>query len=611
MEPGGSALSGFSDFIRKTVREAGFERILFWGVVEDEKGRPSPPVWLLERTELFQEGTRDVSARKTTGDIKPTRILSRWVKEEIQKDDPRTVFVIHYIDKLTPYSARGIYPQETMNTILLIQKIIENLAESNRLIMVALQDTMVPLEYYTNSPRTGVLHIPMPDKDERRFYFESYLAAYSFSREHMDLMANITEGLYLRDIENIVRDVLEETKGLEEVSSGLLKKLVNRYRLGTEDDPWEKLPLTTPINVKEGKGLLDAAESWFLKRVKGQDHAVREVVRVIKKARSGLTGIASGQTSKPRGVFFFAGPTGVGKTFLAKKLAEFLFDTEEAFFRFDMSEFKEEHTVSKLIGAPPGYVGYEQGGMLTNSVRNRPFSVILFDEMEKAHPKIMDIFLQILDDGRLTDSRGQTVFFTESVIIFTSNIGTRSTDSRGKEVLEKANLDSLLDNPGLSEGEREMRIRDHFLSCVQDFFMYEISRPELLNRFGSNIIPFNHIRDEAVQKEIFMSKLKEIEEGFRDKFTREGFRLQFADRVVGYFVSRYGEKIKRFGGRGLVNAIEDEIISTLADQVLWAEKNGQTNLQFEIGVEGERIVCRRLQAGITSDIDIKHGIETI
>ncbi len=201
---------------------------------------------------------------------------------------------------------------------------------------------------------------------------------------------------------------------LEKLEMSRMRKIVNRYRLGTEEDPWSKLPLTGPP-----KGLIDSAVMWFKERVIGQDEAIEEVLRALKKARAGVVGLASGQSSKPKAVFFFAGPTGVGKTFLAKKLAEYLFDTEEAFIRFDMSEFKEEHTISKLIGSPPGYVGYEEGGKLTNAVKERPFSVILFDEIEKAHPRIMDIFLQILDDGRLTDSRGQTVFFMESVIIFT------------------------------------------------------------------------------------------------------------------------------------------------------------------------------------------------
>ena len=205
-----------------------------------------------------------------------------------------------------------------------------------------------------------------------------------------------------------------------------------------------------------------------------------------KKARAGVVGLATGQASKPKAAFFFAGPTGTGKTFLAKKLAEYLFDTEEAFVRLDMSELKEEHTVSKLIGAPPGYIGYEEGGQLTNAVRERPFSVILFDEMDKAHPRIMDIFLQILDDGRVTDSRGQTVFFTESIIVFTSNIGARTINSNKQAIGERENLDRII---------AKQKIWQH-RGCKRTFyqgsigiFLYEISRPTF-EQDSSHIIGF-------------------------------------------------------------------------------------------------------------------------
>jgi ATP-dependent Clp protease ATP-binding subunit ClpA len=280
-------------------------------------------------------------------------------------------------------------------------------------------------------------------------YFTNNLSAYSIDRIHLDLIANIADGLYVRDLENILRDFVYAITHNQAFSESTIRKLVNRYRIGAEDDPWTKLPLTD-----SPKALINSANLWFKERVIAQDYAVDEVVKAIKKARSGVVGLSSGQASKPKAVLFFAGPTGVGKTYLAKKLAHYLFDTEEAFSRFDMSEFKEEHTVSKLIGSPPGYVGYEKGGQLTNAVRSRPFAVILFDEIEKAHPKIMDIFLQILDDGRLTDSRGQTIFFTESVVVFTSNIGTRSTNSAGREINEKAKLEAILADSTNQESEK-------------------------------------------------------------------------------------------------------------------------------------------------------------
>jgi ATP-dependent Clp protease ATP-binding subunit ClpA len=316
--------------------------------------------------------------------------------------------------------------------------------------------------------------------------------------------------------------------------------------------------------------------------VKGQDEAIQKVAEMLFIARSGLAGVASGTESKPKGVLFFAGPTGVGKTFAAKKLAKFLFDTEEAFLRLDMSEFKEEHTVSKLIGSPPGYVGYEKGGMLTNAIREKPFSVVLFDEIEKAHPKIMDIFLQILDEGRLTDSRGQTVFFTETVIIFTSNLGTRTTDSRGVALAERADLDAIISDSSLTVDEKKQRVREHFTKSVERFFMFEISRPELLNRIGDNIVPFNYIHTPEVQQTIVSSHFKRITSDFEDRYRAARHHLVFDASVSAWIVAKYGERIAMFGGRGITHAIHSEVITLLASGVLRAEHQQRLGVTFRV-----------------------------
>ncbi len=587
----GSLLKGLTELLREVGREQGYQKIHFWGVLFDHEGKGNPPMWSIERIESLK-GDENPLTKRMGGQNPELQLLGRWLKEEIRNTTEKKIFVINYIDKLTPYSQRGIYPRDIALTISLIQKIIENITPNNRLIMIALQDTMLPLEYYTNSPRVAVMEIPMPDKEERYIFFSQILSQKRFNDEQIEFLSNITDGLYVRDLENIQRDVIKECSDTdtdpEKISFTRLRKIVNRYSIGTEEDPWAKLPLSD-----HSKGLLDSAETWFKERVIGQDHAVREVVNAIKKARAGVVGLASGQEAKPRAVFFFAGPTGVGKTFLAKKLAEYLFDSEEAFIRFDMSEFKEEHTVSKLIGSPPGYVGYEKGGMLTNAVKNRPFSVILFDEIEKAHPKIMDIFLQILDDGRLTDSRGQTVFFTEAVIIFTSNIGTRTTTAGGQVIDEKAKLEEILQTVNDPE-ERAKKIREHFEKSVRNFFIQEISRPELLNRIGSNIIAFNYLDLSEAKRRIIQTKLEDLSFNFRDKFASLGHRLTFKDEVVDYFLDKHGKNIEQFGGRGLVNALENEVAHLLAEQILYSEKVGQKkcNFIFYINPQGE-LRCRR------------------
>lgn len=358
------------------------------------------------------------------------RILAKWL-EILSQKDTNTFAVLFYLDKIAPYKV--MYLEKESVTILRIEKLIENITPNNKLVLVALLDTLIPVEIYTNAPKTHIIPIPLPDKIDREAYIKFRLGNFD---EHNGLISNLTDGLFLRDIDIIANEIKKEMEEHENSSCNEIIKIINKYKIGVKEDYWSNLSLED----------IRGAFNWFVEEegVKGQDDAVRKVIGVLLMARSGLSGVASGNTSKPRGCLFFAGPTGVGKTFLAKKLAKFLFDSEDAFIRFDMSEYKEEHTVSKLIGSPPGYIGHERGGMLTNIVKERPFSVILFDEIEKAHPKIMDIFLQILDDGRLTDSRGQTVFFTESVIIFTSNIGTRTVDSQGRPIDEMERLKEIL-----------------------------------------------------------------------------------------------------------------------------------------------------------------------
>jgi ATP-dependent Clp protease ATP-binding subunit ClpA len=551
-----------------------FSELVFYDPVGNERRRLVKP-----------SGVPEVRPKDTTEDdefagtapqqplekrIQPTQVLALW-QQQLSDEAAYHFAVLFYLDKLITYKT-AYQPQEE-EILLRLEKVIENVTPHNRLVMVALQDTMIPIELYTNSPKTSLIPIPMPDKPDRLAYLEHRLKA---EPSRLELMADLTDGLFLRDLDNIALIVGEETLSTQEV-----RRRVNKYRVGEQQDYWGQLSIEKLENAME----------WFEEEggVKGQAEALHKIMDMLYLARASLSGLSSGTSSKPKGVLFFAGPTGVGKTFAAKKLAEFLFSTEEAFLRFDMSEFKEEHTVSKLIGSPPGYVGYERGGLLTNAVREKPFSVILFDEIEKAHPKILDIFLQLLDEGRLTDSRGQTVFFTETVIVFTSNLGTRTTDSRGMLVNEQKVLEGIL-SESLSHQEKKQKIREHFTRAVERFFMIEISRPELLNRIGSNIVPFNYIHTHDVQREIFKSHLRRIERDFADRHRSAEYRLEFAsDPIAEWLVQKYGDRISKFGGRGVTTAIEDETMIPLACAVLNAEHLQRHSVTFyvDLNAEGE------------------------
>lgn len=313
--------------------------------------------------------------------------------------------------------------------------------------------------------------------------------------------------------------LIELQKELEKVSNELFKIQQKGKMLKEEVDEedvaeivskWTGIPVTKLMEGEREKLL--QMEEKLSERVIGQEEAVRSVSAAIKRARSGLQ-----DPRRPLGSFIFLGPTGVGKTELAKTLTEFLFDDEKAMVRIDMSEYMEKHSVAKLIGAPPGYVGYEEGGQLTEAIRRRPYSVILLDEIEKAHPEVFDILLQILDDGRLTDSKGRTVDFRNTVIIMTSNLGSQL-------------IQSLISNPEL--------MRKKVLEAVRSYF-----KPEFLNRIDDIIIfkPLTKevfykivdLRLEEVQKILLSKDIKlEFTQELREKIVEMGFDPQYGARPL-------------------------------------------------------------------------------
>jgi ATP-dependent Clp protease ATP-binding subunit ClpC len=319
---------------------------------------------------------------------------------------------------------------------------------------------------------------------------------------------------------------------------------------------WTGIPVTQ-IHTQDLQKLL-RLEEHLHQRVVGQDPAIVAVADALRRSRSGLA-----DPRRPLGSFLFLGPTGVGKTELAKALAEFLFDDESALLRIDMSEYREPHTVSRLYGAPPGYVGYDQAGQLTEAVRRRPYQVILFDEIEKAHPDVLNALLQVLDDGRMTDGQGRTVDFQNAVLIMTSNVGSRQIAARGR-----AHLGFQVGAP-TPEGDRHA-LQDRVMEALKDAF-----RPEFLNRVDE-VIVFDRLTSEQL-REVVDKMLRDL----RARLTARGVDLTLTSAAADWLVQHgYDEA---YGARPLRRLLQREVENVLARRVLAGEIGTGDRVEIDAG----------------------------
>ncbi|MCW9017105.1 MAG: AAA family ATPase, partial [Kangiellaceae bacterium] len=329
----------------------------------------------------------------------------------------------------------------------------------------------------------------------------------------------------------------------------LLRNKVSDNEIAHIVSKWTGIPVNKMLEGEREKLL--KIEEQLHTRVIGQEEAVSAVSNAVRRSRAGLS-----DPNRPNGSFLFLGPTGVGKTELSKALASFLFDSEDAMVRIDMSEFMEKHSVARLIGAPPGYVGYDEGGYLTELVRRKPYSVILLDEVEKAHPDVFNILLQVLEDGRLTDGQGRTVDFRNTVIIMTSNLGS----------------DLIMDSAG---EEHYDELKRKIMDVIGDYF-----RPEFLNRIDETVIFHSlektHVKQiAAIQLAKLVGRLKE-----------NGIQFEFSDSALSNISDKGFDPV--YGARPLKRAIQQWIENTLAEKILSGQVEPKSTIVLDV-VNGELV----------------------
>ncbi|WP_050424753.1 AAA family ATPase [Bradyrhizobium tropiciagri] len=436
----------------------------------------------------------------------------------------------------------------------------------NTVVWIVDKEGDLPDWFLIGNPKVRHIPIGRPDHPARRSMIRSLVrglpGAQNAQEPSLEKCAqefvDETEGLLLLDVSAVAQLARSEAVPFDRIADA-----VRRFKVGVTEDPWRKID----------REKITSGEEFVRRRVKGQSHAVTHMLDIVKRAMTGIG--QSPRGGRPRGVVFLAGPTGVGKTELAKTITSLLFGDESAYIRFDMSEFSAEHSDQRLIGAPPGYIGYDVGGELTNAIREKPFSVVLFDEIEKAHPRILDKFLQVLDDGVLTSGRGDRVYFSEAFIVFTSNLGIYVPGPSGERI---ANV---------TPEETFEAVRSKVRGEIERHFKQVLNRPEILNRIGENVIVFDFIRPE-VANEIFDSMvdnlLKDVSSLGHDVTMSGSAR----EALRGLCLSDLCN-----GGRGIRNQVESHLINPLSRAL------------FDRGAEtGHRYRIEAVRPGPSTSIDL-------
>ena len=563
------------EYLEAMFKDMDYQDIVYWDRVEGATGAIDK-LTLTDEVEVegdaYDLGDEEETPKAQQGLFKsPAEILNVVYKNVIDKKK-KVAFIINWSEYL--FSVNGLSDDERQNITLLGKALKDRKVDylntdcnESVVVIILNKASGLPLSFYQGNPEVEIVTLQKPDREERKQMIQKIEDSFEVRLKSGTSSLLDNENIdcidMLEDFTN--REIIQLSRMSRKEDKMTFDKLFYLFKYGEKENPWEKLEQSRVKNIK--KELSD--------RVIGQEEAIDKIEKTVVKAYMGLTGLhKTSSRSMPKGVFFFVGPTGVGKTELSKALAKFLFGDEQACIRFDMSEYAQENSDQKLIGAAPGYVGYEEGGQLTNAIKEHPFSVVLFDEIEKAakpNPRILDIFLQILEDGRLTDSKGETVYFSDTIIVFTSNLGANQVQASS-------------DKEGVAK---------EFIKIVKDYFDNELKRPELLGRIGyNNIVPFNFIQDRDFQVKICKNKLKPVISGIEEKYKLE---LEFEKELEAIeYILKAVDSSK--GGRDILNAINDRLLDPLA-MFLFENKDELRSLK------GSRIITKVTKDGFSFDFD--------